>query len=124
MERRGFLLGLAGGLAALAIGIRPSEAAPARPDLHQPERKPEPDIVQEVSEANKAAIEAADKDFSQYYYRRPVRRVYYRAPVRRVYYRRPVRRVYYRPVRARPVYYRRPVRRVYYRRPVRVIRYY
>ncbi len=65
-----------------------------------------------ISSADREALDAADKDFSQYYV---VRRRY--RPRRVVYYR-PVRRrvVYYRPVRPRVVYYRRPVRRVRYYR--------
>jgi hypothetical protein len=112
MERRIFLLALFGGLAAAAGAPSLAEAAQPTPS---PVPKPAdlPEAV-EVAVDDKAALEAADKEFSQYYYyrRRPVRRrvVYYRRPVRRVVYRRPVRRVYY--------------RRAYYRRPIRVLRFY
>lgn len=117
MERRTFLMGLFGGLAAAAIGPNLAEAAPATPPTLPVADMPE---TIEVAADDKKALDEADKEFSQYYYRR---RVYYRRPVRRVYYRRPVRRVYYaRPVRR--VYYRRPVRRVYYRRPVRRVYFY
>jgi hypothetical protein len=128
MERRTFLLALFGGVIAAATAPSLAEAAsrldasPADPVRDALRDQPE---AVEVSAENAEALDAADKEFTQYgYYRRPVRRVYYRRPVRRVYYRpvvyrRPVRRVYYR----RPVYYR-PVRRVYYRRPVRVMRAY
>lgn len=114
MERRTFLLALFGGVVAASIAPSLAEAA-ARPASAAP-----PDVLPdelEIASDDKTALDAADKEFSQYYYRR---RVYSRRPVRRVVYRRPVRRVYY----SRPVYYRRPVRRVYYRRPVRVIRFY
>jgi hypothetical protein len=104
MERRTFLLGLFGGLAAVAIAPGIAEAASETTPLVP--AQPLPDVI-EVAADTKAALDEADKEFSQYYYRRRVYR-------RRVYYRRPVRRVYY----------RRPVRRVYYRRPVRVIRFY
>ncbi len=104
MERRTFLLGLFGGLAAVTIAPGISEAASDKIPLAP--AQPLPEVV-EVAAENKAALDEADKEFSQYYYRRRVYR-------RRVYYRRPIRRVYY----------RRPVRRVYYRRPVRVIRFY
>ncbi len=110
MERRTFLFALFGGLAAVAItpGLAEAAVTPPAPVPTPPADLPE---TVEVSADNKAALDEADKEFAQYYYRR---RVYYRRPVRRVYYRRPVRRVYY----------RRPVRRVYYRRPARVIRFY
>ncbi len=111
MERRTFLIGLFGGLAAVSIAPGLAEAASEKTPVAAAKALPE---AVEVVADDKAALDDADKEFSQYYYRRPVRRVYYRRPVRRVYYRRPVRRVYY----------RRPVRRVYYRRPVRVIRFY
>lgn len=113
MERRTFLMGLFGGLAAAAIGPSLAEAATeATPNLPVAQM---PETI-EVAADDKKTLDEADKEFSQYYYRRRVvrRRVYYRRPVRRVYYRRPVRRVYY----------RRPVRRVYYRRPVRRIYFY
>lgn len=102
MERRTFFLGLIGGLAAVALAPRVAEAAPMLQAPASPDALPE---TLEVAAPDKAALEAADKEFSQYYVRR------------RVYYRRPVRRVVY--VRPRRVVYRRPVRRVYYRRPVR-----
>jgi hypothetical protein len=116
MERRTFLLALFGGLAAAAIAPGLAEAAQPTPSpVPTPADLPE---AVEVAVDDKAALDAADKEFSQYYYyrrrpvRRPVRRrvVYYRRPVRRVVYRRPVRRVYYRPA--------------YYRRPVRVLRFF
>jgi hypothetical protein len=112
MERRTFLLALFGGLAAAAVAPGLAEAAQPTPTpVPTPADLPE---AVEVAVDDKAALDAADKEFSQYYYyrRRPVRRrvVYYRRPVRRVVYRRPVRRVYY--------------RRTYYRRPVRVLRFY
>jgi hypothetical protein len=114
MNRRGFLAALIGG-AVVAV------AAPAEAHHHTTKaRGPqplEPQPAAALPEAEREALDAADKEHSQYYYYRPVRRrVVYRRPVRRrvVYYRRPV----------RTVYYRRPVRRVYYRRPVRVIRYF
>jgi hypothetical protein len=104
MERRTFFLGLIGGLAAVALAPRVAEAAPLPQAPANPDALPE---TLEVAAPDKAALEAADKEFSQLYVRR---RVVYRRPVRRVYYRRPVRRVVY--VRPRRVYYRRPVRRV------------
>lgn len=105
MERRTFLMGLFGGLAAAAIGPTLAEAAtettPTLPVAQLPE-------TIEVAADDKKALDEADKEFSQYYYRRRrivrrrviyrrryVRRVYYRRPVRRVYYRRPVRRVFF-----------------------------
>ena len=86
MERRTFLMGLFGGLAAAAIGPSLAEAATETtlPVAQLPE-------TIEVAADDKKALDEADKDFSQYRYRR----VYYRRPVRRVYYRRPVRRVYF-----------------------------
>lgn len=101
MERRTFLLGLVGGLAAAAAGVKTAEAAPA-----PIEALPQAPETVEIASDDKAALDAADKEFSQYYV---VRRRYAR----------PRRVVYYRPVRRRVVYYRRPVRRVYYRRPAR-----
>lgn len=103
MERRTFFLGLIGGLAAVSLAPRTAEAAPMSQAPASPDTLPD---TLEVAAPDKAALDAADKEFSQLYVRR---RVVYRRPVRRVYYRRPVRRVVY----------RRPVRRVYYRRPVR-----
>jgi hypothetical protein len=103
MERRGFLLGLAGALAAVAIGPTAVEAATPKPAAGSTPA-PQP-VTPEVA----GALDSADKAESQYYY---VRRRRYRP--RRVVYYRPVRRrvVYYRPVRRyRPVYYSRPVRR-------------
>lgn len=108
MERRTFLLGLVGGLAAAAAGVKTSEAAPALPA--PVESLPQAPETVEIASDDKAALDAADKEFSQYYV---VRRRYVR----------PRRVVYYRPVRRRVVYYRRPVRRVYYRRPVRRVYY-
>ncbi|MGL4439386.1 MAG: hypothetical protein ACRCUE_08950 [Bosea sp. (in: a-proteobacteria)] len=113
MERRTFLLALFGGVVAASIVPSLAEAATPVQTTTPPDVLPE---ELEISSDDKTALDEADKEFSQYYYRRRVyrRRVYYRRPIRRVYYRRPVRRVYY----------RRPVRRVYYRRPVRVLRFY
>ncbi|MCX7325598.1 MAG: hypothetical protein NTZ14_14455 [Hyphomicrobiales bacterium] len=105
MERRTFLMGLFGGLAATAIGPSLAEAAtettPTQPVAQVP-------ATIEVAADDKKALDETDKEFSQYYYRRRrivrrrviyrrryVRRVYYRRPVRRVYYRRPVRRVFF-----------------------------
>lgn len=104
MERRTFLLGLFGGLAAAVAGAKVAEAAPATTATTVPDL-PDTAKAVEIASDDRAALEAADKEFSQVYI---VRRRYYR----------PRRVVYYRP---RRVYYRRPVR-VYYRRPVRVRR--
>lgn len=99
MERRTFLLGLIGVAVAGAAGVRTADAAPrAPPDLAEGPAAPE---AIEIATDDKAALDAADKEFSQYYV---VRR-------RRVYRRRVV---YHRPVRRRVVYRRRPVRRRYY----------
>lgn len=104
MHRRTFLLGLFGGLAAVTMAPQLAEAAPLPPAPARGEDLPE---EVEVSVPDQQALEAADKQFAQYYRRR---RVVYVRRAPRVIYRRPVRRVVY--VRPRRVYYRRPVRRV------------
>ena len=91
MERRTFLLGLIGGLAAatglVITGIAPAEASPP-----QGTRGAE---GQESAEVNPEKLDGVVTEHTQYY-RRRARRVYRR------YYRRPARR-YYR--RARRYYY-------------------
>jgi len=86
MERKIFLFVLFGDLAAAAVAPGLAEAAqPTSSPVPTPADLPE---AVEVAVDDKAALDAADKEFSQYCYyrRRPVRRrvVYYRRPVRRV----------------------------------------
>jgi hypothetical protein len=104
MERRAFLLGLAGAIAAAVAAPGAAEAASVGvPPAPQPVP---PDVA--------AALDKADKAESQYYVvrrrYRPRRVVYYRPFRRRV--------VYYRPVRYRPVYVRRAYRPVRRYRPI------
>jgi hypothetical protein len=109
MERRTFLLGLFGGLAAAAgfgaTGARPAQApASARAD-------PQPDAPTEAANIKPEDLDAVRVEEAQYYYRRryrPWRRRYYRRYWRR-------RRRYWRP---RRFYYRRywRPRRRYWRR--------
>lgn len=96
MDRRSFLASLVGGLAAASLGT----AALARP---QP--KPaavEPPLPEAPPQVDTEALDKADADYTQYYYRR--RRRWRRRYWRRRYYRP---RYYYRRRYYRPRYYRR-----------------
>lgn len=99
MDRRSFIMALAGGLAAAGTGgIAAAQAAQPRPvPAPGPQRE---EVASELAEG----IDQTDAEFSQYYYRRPryYRRRYYRP------------RYYVRPRYYRPRYYARPRRRVYY----------
>ena len=94
MDRRSFLIGLLGGLAAAPAMIAVPSASPASaaPLLHQP--APEPTSRSSEAEVD---LEKVEPDWSQWRYRhrrRVYRRVYRRA-YRRGYYRRAYRRRYY-----------------------------
>ena len=92
MERRTFLLGLIGGLAA-ATGLVITGTAPAEASSPQSTRGAE---GPESAEVNPEKLDGVATENTQYY-RRRVRRVYrryYRRPARR-YYRRARRRYYY-----------------------------
>ena len=92
MERRTFLLGLIGGLAA-ATGLVIAGTAPAEASPPQGTRGAE---GQESSEVNPEKLDGVATEHTQYYRRRGRRvyRRYYRRPARR-YYRRARRRYYY-----------------------------
>jgi hypothetical protein len=97
MDRRAFVLGVAGVLAAATALSGTAEAAPL------PVAKPEGDESARLESDYKPEVDgAAQPEEAQFYYYRP-RRVYYRR-------RRFRRRVYYR----RRFYRRRRFRRVYY----------
>ena len=94
MERRTFLLGLIGGLAA-AAGLAATGATPAQA-LAVPAPAPNPNAANEAADVRPEDLDGVRTEATQYWYRR--RRRYYR-------------RYYYRPRRR---YYRRYRR--YYRR--------
>jgi hypothetical protein len=112
MERRTFLLGLLGGLAAAAgfraTGARSAQAQPV------PGPTPNPDAPSEAADIKTEDLDAVRIEEAQYYYRRRYR------PWRRRYYRRywRPRRRYWRRWRPSRVYYRRywRPRRRYWRR--------
>src|SRR3954470_23886614 len=101
MDRRTFLLGFLGSLAAaptIIVAASPVEAAPV-PEALPPVPQPEPEPVSSSGEVE-LDLEKVESDWSQYGYRRRA----YRRGARRVY-----RRAYY------PRTYRRRARRVYRR---------
>jgi hypothetical protein len=108
MDRRRFLLGLAGAFAAatlMASGSKMAEALPLQPPPDLP-----PDPIPEPAVATEADLEAAKAQEAYWVVRR---RRYWR-PWRRRYWRR---RYYYRPYRWRRRYWRRRYwRRRYWRR--------
>jgi hypothetical protein len=88
MERRTFLLGLVGGLAA-AAGLAATGATPAQA-LAAPAPAPHPDAPTEAADIKPEDLDGVRTEEAQYYYRRryrPWRRRYYRR-----YYWRPRRR--------------------------------
>ena len=106
MDRRRFLLGLAGAFAAttlMASGSKMAEALPLQPPPDLP-----PDPIPEPAVATEADLEAAKAQEAYWV----VRRRYYYRPWRRRWRRRYWRRYYYRPYRWR----RRRWRRRYWRR--------
>src|SRR5829696_5361666 len=113
MDRRKFLLGLLGSLAAAPtiIATASSVEAASVPEALPPTSQPDPEPVSSSGEAD-VDLERVEADWSQYGYRRRAyrrgyRRVYRRAYSPRAYYRGPYRR------HARRVY-RRAYRRRYY----------
>ena len=111
MDRRRFLLGLAGAFAAttlMASGSKMAEALPLQPPPDLP-----PDPIPEPAVATEADLEAAKAQEAYWV----VRRRYYYRPWRRRWRRRYWRRYYYRPYRWRRRYWRRRYwRRRYWRR--------
>src|SRR5215216_6265463 len=105
MDRRTFLLGFLGSLAAAPAIITASSSVEAAsvPEALPPVSQPDPEPVSSSGEAE-VDLEKVEADWSQYGYRR---RVYRRAYYPRAYYRGPYRR------HARRVY-RRAYRRRYY----------
>jgi len=108
MDRRRFLLGLAGAFAAttlMASGSKMAEALPLQPPPDLP-----PDPIPEPAVATEADLEAAKAQEAYWV----VRRRYYYRPWRRRWRRRYWRRYYYRPYRWRRRWRRRYWRRRYY----------
>ena len=94
MERRTFLLGLIGGLAA-AAGLAATGATPAQA-LAVPAPAPNPDAPTEAADVRPEDLDGVRTEATQYWYRRRrrfYRRHYYRP--RRRYYRRYYRRRYW-----------------------------
>src|SRR5215211_6534826 len=117
MDRRTFLLGFLGSLAAAPAIITASSSVEAAsvPEALPPTSQPDPEPVSSSGEAD-VDLEKVEADWSQYgyrrrAYRRGARRVYrrayyprtYRRRARRVYRRAYRRRYYYTPSKPRPV---------------------
>jgi hypothetical protein len=114
MDRRTFLLGFLGSLAAAPAIITASSSVEAAsvPETLPPVSQPDPEPVSSSGEAD-VDLEKVEADWSQYGYRRRAYRRGYRRAYRRGY-RRVYRRAYY----PRAYYrgpYRRHARRVYRR---------